>query len=296
MLFGFLINNENILFDDVEIKPLPDIQDKIDRFYENVSVSNGFIYPPLQELDKTKEEERKFASKTMVNSAFYTLESTHSISKSNYDEEKIKFLILAYGFLHGVYLRPDGYLCIKKTPYEPGKLTGVLPPNVDDCIKGMKAFSLFYDRSINEQRKLLFSIIHWFLLGQCYEYEWDRFSAQYLVLDSIFNLSGLNASHAERPQILANSYRIAVPNWAITRSVVKNNRNVQTCTLADIRNDLFHEAKYAGEPIGYAYPEENFDLEFARFNLQLIISILGLSSNILRSSVRQRGTDVWNFQ
>lgn len=296
MLFGFLIHHQNILFDDVEIKPLPDIQDKIDRFHKNASVSNGFIYPPLQELDKKNEEKSKFASKTKVNSVFYTLESTHSISKSNSDEEKIKFLILAYGFLHGVYLRPDGYLCIKKTPYELGKLTGVLPPNVDQCIKGMNAFSLFYDGSTHERRKLLFSIVHWFLLGQCYEYAWDRFSAQYIVLDTIFNLSGLNTSHAERPQTLANNYRIAVPNWATTRTVVRNNRNVQTCTLADIRNDLFHEAKYAGQPIGYTYPEENFDLEFVRFNLQLIICILGLNSNILRSSVGQRGMDVWNFQ
>jgi hypothetical protein len=70
MLFGFLIDENNILFDDVfddiEIKPLPDIRDKIDRFYENVSVSNGFIYPPLQELDKTMEEKQKFASKTFI--------------------------------------------------------------------------------------------------------------------------------------------------------------------------------------------------------------------------------------
>ena len=107
----------------------------------------------------------------------------------------------------------------KKTPYKPGKLTGVWPPGVHDCIKGMKAFSLFYDRSTNEERKLLFSIVHWFLLGQCYEYTWDRFTAPYVVLDTIFNLSGLNASHAARPQTLANRYRIAVPNWATTRTV-----------------------------------------------------------------------------
>lgn len=254
-------------------------------------VANGYIYPPLYGPLQSHQEKQKFSSnppKTI--NPFYTLDSTHTITLPSVNDEKSRFLILCYGFLHGVYLMPADYNHIKITPYEVGKLTGVLPPDISESVKGMEAFNSFYDNSPDEQRKLLYSIINWFLLGQCYEYAWDRFTAQYFVLDAIFKFSGLNCSHAQRPEELAKHYNLPLPTWA------KYDAKTRSCKVSILRNELFHEAKYAGEPIGYKYPDENFDLEFVRFNLQLIISIIGLNSPILRKGVGSRGMDGWNFQ
>lgn len=289
MEFGFLIDTKEIQFGDVKIQPLPDYAVRVSRFYQNSSVSHGFYYPPLTQLQKTANEQTLFPSDTQINSPFYRLESTHSIEKLICDKEIIQFMILVYGFLHGVYLRPDNYLCVKKTPYEIGKLTGVISPTIDECKIGLRAFSTFYENSSYKKRKLLFSIVHWFLLGQCYEYAWDRFTAQYQVLDSLFKISGLNTTHAQRPQELAVYYGLNIPTWAVYDATTSS------CRLSVLRNDLFHEAIYAGQPIGYAYPDENFDLEFVRFNLQLIISTVGLNSPILRLNVNGRAMNSWNF-
>ena len=66
-------------------------------------------------------------------------------------------------------------------------------------------------------------------------------------------------------------------------------------TLSKMRNELVHEAKYAGEPTGYAYPEENLDLEFVRFNAKLIAASVGLKSSFLQAEPNDRQPRLWKF-
>lgn len=296
MDFGFLIDKEQFQFCDCEIKPLSDIDDTLREFYDAAQVYNGWILPELEPKQQGFPENNDFRiNSVMVAPIFYELKPTHSIILKSEDPAKAKFLILAYGFLQGLYLCPYKNLYIKRVPYQRGKLTDFTPLGRDYII-GMNAFAKYYDESDDHKRKLLFSILHWFLIGQCYEYEWDRLIAQYFVLDAIYQLSGLGKiAHAEKPERLANYYGIDVPDWAVTHMIMRNNRKKTTCTLAEIRNELFHEAKYAGEPIGYNYPNEHFDPGFRRFNLQSIISIVGLKTHVLRLSVTLE-RDSWKFE
>ena len=161
----------------------------------------------------------------------------------------------------------------------------------------MDGFFHYYDKVNDYERKLMFAILHWFLLGRCYEYEWDRFAAQYYVFDAICKISGFNKSHSMRPERIAKHFDIPIPDFAqIYEKPSSDKRNVKTCKLAEIRNELFHEAKYAGQPIGYNYPNQNFDLGFPRFNLQLIISIVGLKTEILTTGTYDKGRANWRFK
>lgn len=192
MEFGFLKNTTRVIVDNIEIKPMWDIEDKINKLHKTAVVSNGWIYPPLVKAKKNFFEEKCFKIEPQLPASFFTIEPTHTITIQPHDDEKLKFLILSYGFLNGLYLSPAGYLCLHRIPHEVGKLTGVLLIK-NDAEKGISSFSYCFESLNSEKRKLAFAILHWFLIGQSYIYSWDRFDAQYKVLDAIYKLSGLLA-------------------------------------------------------------------------------------------------------
>lgn len=289
MEFGFLKDTRRVAVDNIEVKPLPDINDKIDRLHEFALVSDGWIYPPLEQGHQNFSEEKTFKIKPQLPANYFTVEPTHSITIHPHDDEKLRFLILAYGFLMGLYLNPAEYLFLHRIPHEIGKLTGVILIK-DDAEKGLSSFSHCFDTLNSEKRKLAFAIIHWFLIGQAYNYSWDRFDAQYKVLDGIYKFSGLSANnHASRSVLLADHFSIRKPQW------IELDKRGKSSVLSRTRNDLVHEAKFAGQPIGYGYPEENFDFEFVRFNAKLIPAIFGLRSPFIQADPNDRNTRAWDF-
>lgn len=289
MEFGFLKEKFRVVAGNIEIKPMGDIDEKIDRMHRLAVVSNGWIYPPMEDGAHNFSEKNKFKVKPQLPAKFFTTEPTHSITIYPHDDEKLRFLILAYGFLLGLYLSPAEYLCLYRIPHEVGKLTGVALIK-NDAEKGILGFSRCFDTLDSEKRKLAFSIMHWFLVGQSYNYAWDRFDAQYKVLDSIYKFSGLSSNnHASRPVALAEYFGIKKPQWIELDSTGKFS------VLSKTRNELVHEAKFGGQPIGYAYPDENFDFEFTRFNAKLIPAIFGLRSPFLQADPMDRNTRAWSF-
>lgn len=281
MEFGFLPDSRRFDFDNVEIKPRHDYDVIMGNFYKTANVSDGWIYPCLETKKPNMGERRKFERASFyAEPGFFTVLPTHTIKIHPYDPQKARFLILSYGFLLGLYLSPVGYLCINRLAYEAGKLTGVIPMH-SDYSKGMSSFSSFYDRSDDPDRKQMFAILHWFLVGQSYKYAWDCLDAQYKVLDGFFRLAKLDhCAHTLRPLRLAREYDIAVPKWAQEITVCKK----KTTRLAVLRNELLHEARFAGEPIGYDYPKENLCLELVAFNVKLVASSIGLTTPYVKAA------------
>uniref|UniRef100_UPI0023620E2B hypothetical protein n=1 Tax=Vibrio parahaemolyticus TaxID=670 RepID=UPI0023620E2B len=116
----------------------------------------------------------------------------------------------------------------------------------------------------------------------------DRFEAQYKVLDGLFKLSGVSGcNHGLRPNKLAEEYNVQIPTWA----EVIDGKSL----LSRLRNDLAHEAIYAGKSIGYAHPKENYDIDFSSFNVELIASILGVKTNYLATSSQDRQRHLWHI-
>lgn len=61
MNFGFLIDKKEILCQDFRISPLPDIDDTLTTFYEEINVSEGWIYGPEVELSKSFIEQKNLS-------------------------------------------------------------------------------------------------------------------------------------------------------------------------------------------------------------------------------------------
>lgn len=291
MKFGFLIDRKEFKCSGFSIETVVDYDEILNSFYYSVSVSNGWVYGPEKELEKSSNEKRKFKYRGPINcSSFYRMAATHEIKSNTDDEDYLRFLILGYGFLQGLYLIPEGYSYLGRIPYEPGTLNGLLLVG-EDYVNGMEIINSFYKSSNAEKRNQMFASIHWFLIGQSYNFEWDRFDAQYKVLDGIYRLSGVNArNHASRPVELANKYGITLPKWAELDSTGEKSE------LSKHRNELVHEAKYGGHPIGYSYPSENYSLEFTSFNTKLIAAALGINTPYLHADPTNRCQWAWDIK
>lgn len=289
--FGFLIDKKEFICSDFSIVTVDEIDKVINSFYECTQVSNGWIYGPEKELNKSFREKEKFKQPgPVVHDSFYLMSATHEIKTNITDEEHLRFLILGYGFLQGLYLTPEDYSYLGRIPYEPGKLNRLLLKK-DDYVNGMEIINEYYKSSSEEDRNQMFACIHWFSIGQSLSFQWDRFDAQYKVLDGIYRLSGITSmSHSTRPIDLANKYNLKLPKWAELDSTGKKSQ------LSIQRNELVHEAKYGGHSIGYSYPSENYSLEFTSFNTKLIAAVLGIDTPYLQADPNNRCQWEWDIK
>lgn len=284
MKFGFLTDKREVHCKDFSIQPVTDFDEIISCFYKSVKVSNGWIYGPEIELKKTSEEEKIFNSKGPICCDNpYFIKSTHEIKGRVTEDNLLRFLIIGYAFLQGVYLCPDRDKVLWRIPYKPGDLNGLLLYR-NDSKNGLEQIYRYSQNITADKLKQTFAVIHWYLIGQTYRFEWDKFDAQYKVLDGIYKLSELSKStkakdrfHANRPVLLSKEFNIELPQWA---KLINKSKS----PLSMIRNNLVHEAIYADEPIGYAHSKINYSLEFRSFNTKLICKIIGIDTPYLKST------------
>jgi hypothetical protein len=129
----------------------------------------------------------------------------------------------------------------------------------------------------------LFGALHWHLLAQSYENPFESFMAQYMVLDACWSVhKEVNSiqqepKHPKRVEEMASTYGLDLPEWARTDSKGRSE-------LSRLRNELVHEAKWAGLPIGFSHPEtEAIDYELAQLNARLLLVILGWKNPYVHS-------------
>jgi hypothetical protein len=115
MEFGFLKNKRRFVSQNIEIRPLWDIDQKISCFNDYARLSKGWCYPPIKIADQTFFE-KKYNKPIEIQSNWHTLPATHTITLHSYDDDKVKFLLLGVSFVMGLYLSPAGYYCLGKIP------------------------------------------------------------------------------------------------------------------------------------------------------------------------------------
>jgi hypothetical protein len=187
-------------------------------------------------------------------------------------------------------LIPEEWIQFYRAAIEPNTLSDLVcsKTEIEEVLKTVKTF--WEANSSMNIRRNLFGAIHWLLFSQSYEQEFEVFAWQYIVMDSCFRLHvDINAIprnqrpwHYLRPSFLANAYSIPEPSWAIV--------NGNECELSKLRNEFFHEGRYVGHPIGFALStmNPNIKLQLISFNTRLILGILGVNCEYVRSKVDTR--------
>jgi hypothetical protein len=249
---------------------------------------DGWYYPPLEPV-RTSSGETK--PPPQIPAPIFELPSTHLIvgSEAWMDEDYLHFVIALIGLVDGMRLVPERWQHFYKAPIRSHKLADLVCDSREIAEIVFVAANWWQAHSIDE-RRAMFAAIHWFCFSGLYHHEFEEFSAKYTVLDTLYWIYRQSfperIAHSERPYKLASVYGLLTPAWAV---VVKNSRGKDSCRLAEIRNDLVHEAKFAGHPIGFAHlPELSLTLELGAFVTRLIIAMLGVQCSYVQSATDTR--------
>jgi hypothetical protein len=223
-----------------------------------------------------------------VAAKIFELASTHKLTIDNgpQDPDFANFIIALFGLMKGLRFVPEGWQHFYRVPLKCGALCDFLADNSSISKMLELATEFWKSNKLTEVRRGIFGAIHWHLFGQLYEHEFERFNAQYIVLDSCFALFKSiiklkkNLGHGERPSLMCTEYGLAVPSWAVKGLDEKY-------PIAKLRNQFFHEGLYGGSPIGFSHPTDipSIELELTSFNARLILAILGVRNIYTKSSV-----------
>ena len=276
--FGFLNEEKNYTSRYFNIKPLPDIQTRVQEIKESFYIENGWIYPPYGKGEDGLPTKPSIRYDTFTS---HTLEFKPILKIV--PKEFALFSIVFFGFLKGVQLLPYGHGRFYKTPFNSGKLTSFLILD-DDICNIMDMAAEFYIENYNSGlSKRYYAAMFWFLYGQSYTHGFEKFDAQYRVIDSIFAICrGLfnickfkekKIRHPDRIPLLCEHFNIPTPVWA-----AKDREN--SSMVSRLRNEFVHEAIFAGEPIGYSLSNENYGMHFPSLNEKLLLSIIGVQPKV----------------
>jgi hypothetical protein len=220
---------------------------------------------------------------------WFELPVTHALSFLDggpVTEHFVGALVAMIGFCYGIDLVPEGWGHLHRVSVSTERIQD-FHMTTEATIRVMERFVTFW-REHPEARSHIFGILRWHPISATYEHGHEMFAAQYMVLDACWHLHMLlhadaaapqRVSHANRVRRLIDAYGMtAPPQWNIEgRS-----------NLAFIRNQLFHEALWGGEPIGVGVgpPEPNTSPEWDLlwFNSRLIFALLGERNNYTESA------------
>jgi hypothetical protein len=282
MKFGF-INDPNPYYTHyVNIFPVSDLSDRVQDIESTYLIENGWLYPPLEESQHPSQSRPHI---------WYDLPPSHDLqlvaNNRVFPETFLNFIGLFFGFLKSMQFLPLGHGRFYRTPYIKNKLTGFIVVCDSDFTKIIDtAAEFFLANSENGIANKYYAALFWFLFGQSYMHAFEKFDAQYRVLDCIWNIyenvnkKKRNLPHAERLVTLCEHYALPVPAWGIVSADTPNEQRKPSSIVANLRNRLVHEALFAGEPIGYKLPAENFGFEFPRLNERLLLALIGIHPRV----------------
>jgi hypothetical protein len=285
MKFGWFPKKIRYKTSKINIDPLPEFEDSVSAVRDSGYVNKGWFCAPIQIRKENSQEPCP-----PVPIPWFALPLTHLLEyQGRLASSKLnEFLIILFGWSQGLRFQPEGWGHFYRVATEPGMLTDFIIFDQDVPRLLDLAETFWHRHQSDDAAATMFGAIYWFLFSQSYRQYFERFMMQYIVLDTIYriheSISGSRSgTHAMLIGNLATSLNVPLPSWGIVDSTGKSE-------ISRLRNDLFHEAKFAGAPIGFALPamQGNILLELEAFNSRLMAALLGATGNYSRSSSQTR--------
>ncbi len=271
MNFGWLKDNNEYETGSLLISALPSYQQAI-KEVESSALQDGNWFYPLYVNNKLVDR--------------FQLPLTHKITHKSKIESNdfLEFMLFYFGWLNGQRLNPEGWGHLTKTSIKPGSLTD-FRINKTEMPKLLILAEIYW--AINQTNKelivLMSSALHWYLFAHSYERYFEKFMAQYMVIDTLCKIASLQLNkklpnHTERIQFLANEINLHCPTWGVV--------NGKSSAISEIRNQLFHESRFSGSPIGFSYSKFPIDIltQLEAFNCRLIAALIGAKGIYSKSS------------
>lgn len=285
--FGFLKDPTQITWQGgaSRIEALPNHSETVQHLLNSSQVHEGWIHPPLRPLQAGKE-------KPLVPNGF-ALPPTHRmyLLSSSANDEEANFMIALFGLLKGQRFQRPEWQHFYKAPVA-SKLNDFQATDAQ-ISKTLDIATGFWRQHTPAVQKLAFGALHWHLFAQLYEQPFERFNAQYMALDACAKLAlkirlpgySKHLTHSKRAAVLCDCLDVPKPVWVFPLDGQTEGE------LARCRNELVHEAMYAGQPIGFANPKEHYQMvrELTGLVARIFLRLLGVQNDYTQSVCDERG-------
>jgi hypothetical protein len=270
--FGFLPYKCSFEFDGGTIITVPEFDEGL-KWVEERLHEDGFLYPPLGYTSRVKTDgKKKKVPHTERPALFHPFPTSHELSLARplsmhtRRDGDAAFVIHWLGYIFETRLQfsewwHDGRIRIKQ--FRDPRLSPA------DTVRLLSHDYRVWSGWNEEDRKRFINILYMHCRVPSYEWDWEMFTMEYMVLDACWKMAERlyaikNSSHKERLRTLSERFSIPM----IT---------AQVDPIVNLRNDLFHETLWDGErPCGY--PSERGSIAFGelrRFNRELIGALFG---------------------
>lgn len=268
----------------IRIEPLPDHAHIVAAVLNSKRVLRGWYYPPIH------AEHTYHHPDVEVPDHAFVLPSTHAMTpldRETLESELASFVVTALGFAVGMRLGLDGWAHYYRATTRKGELVDFFCSQDGAGLFARQAEEYQVRYSNTEVTNLMLGALHWYLLSQSYQHAFEILAAQCFVLDTCWHVFQLTDPHApgkhiassDRPQRMCDAFGIPLPEWA---------RSGKHNLLSRIRNELFFEGTFAGEPVGFATTPAHTEplyKELIRLNARLIVALFGIRSGYLATRV-----------
>lgn len=274
--FGFLPCPFAIEFEGGRILPLPNF-DQIRTSIAEQTHADGFLYPPIQrEVTELGESSLKTERPVLLHQIAISHEVRLSFRGS---PEELRrgaggFVIHLLAYLFGVRLQFDGWWVDGRLPIHSTHDIHVTKVVVDDFLSRCYQVWRTWDA---RKHQLITNVLVMHSRAPCYEWDWERFTIEYMVFDGCWKLSGLDANkrvkHDERMNKLCREFHIPANDLLADRIVT-------------LRNDLIHETLWDKSQPCTGVREEAFHQahNLRRLNQRLIPALLGYRNSYVQTA------------
>lgn len=285
--FGFLPHKWTIEFDGGKVSPIPEF-DEVAASVNKDTYEDGFLYPPIEygvSVDPVTIKPLEKIPKTEKPAHLYRIPPSHELclSTSGTPEDIRKgpgsFIIQLLAYLFGVRLQfydwwIDSRLPIKERVRTHGiRLTEkTVEEFLSHCYKTWKGWS-------EEECKRINNVLFMHSKAPSYEWDWEQFMIEYMVLDGCWKLAELlgsirrrNVSHKNRIKTLCQVFEIPT-------------NNDLTDKIVSLRNELFHETLWDGSQPGIAVSNSSFNLptHLRCLNQRLIMALFNYKTPYIQT-------------
>ena len=243
--FGFLNWRRTIEFDGGSVAPVPDF-DEAAAWVDSHTNHDGFLYPGMSQqvvLDPKTNEIVDEVPRTKRPALLHHIWASHTLTLADLGTtEELRrgigaVVIHLLGYLFGIRLQFwdwwfDGRVSIRlQATHNIAFFEATVRDFLSHCCRSWRGW-------VEEERWLITNLLFMHCRAPSYEWDWERFTIEYMVLDGCWRLAelrhGVHAPrHGDRINILCQKFGIPSDS-----SLIEN--------IVRLRNGLFHEALWDG--------------------------------------------------
>lgn len=278
--FGFL--PVKLKFDSADYAIYPvDNFDELEKDIKKYVNRDGFVYPPqiysakldpvtFQEISKIPNSERPAHLYKMPASHNIEVKQDDTKNKEDMRRTFFSFIMHILGYVYGTRLQFYDWWFDGRIAFEGQHNITISEENLKKFLEhSLNTFKVWGDA----EQKFFINILYMHNRSPSYEWDWERFTIEYMVFDACWKFSKLaKVPHAERIKRICEEYSLHYDKEAVDR-------------IVGLRNDLFHEALWSNDQPGTAAEAQDFMASYnlRRLNHRIIPALLNYASSYIKS-------------